>query len=351
MRLLRSTPLTVLAVGGLLLAAGCGRTETPPNAAPTSTGASGTTATTRGIGAGLGGVAPSASSEFMKESAKRTSDLATGEFTVTFSVVDNPLLGDGEQTLMSMDGAYDRDADLTRMVIDFGGIATVDPTVLGNAGSEAERQLMAGILAEPLTMISEGTTQYLKSPMLSKLLGGGKEWLKTESSGGDELSKDFGNFKLDDVSGFLDTLDAAGDVEEVGTEEVGGVDATHYHAEADLSQLDEPSGPAGSLLSDLGGSGTAVIDVWIDADGLIRRLRIEAGPEMLASVFDIDVEGSAAIVDIEFASLGEPVDIEVPDPADVRDTNQTGAGRTTTTEPDAEATTTTRRKITTTTAP
>lgn len=349
MRSNRPMRLAAVLVGGLLLAAGCGKTETPaPSGAPTTSGAAGTTATTDGLGSGLGKIAPSASAEYMQEAAKRTSDTATGEFTVTFSVVDNPVLGDGEQTLATMEGAYDRDADLTRMVIDLAGLGAVDPSFFGDAESEAERKLLEQMLADPMTLISDGSTQYIKSPIMSKLLGGGKEWLKTAGSGGNDLSEDFSGFQLDDVAAFVETLDAAGDVEEVGTEDVAGVDATHYHAEADLSQLDG-SGPSGTLLSDLGAAGTAVIDVWIDADGLVRRLRIEAGPELLADVFDVPVEGTGGIVDVEFASLGEPVDIEIPDPADVKDMDDDGA-RPTTTEPDDE-TTTTRRRATTTTEP
>lgn len=343
---MRGKRATALALGGLLLAGvGCTKTDTTttgPTSAPTT--AAGDSTTTRAeVGSGLGAVAPAASKEYMKQSAERTTEVTTGEFLLTVSVADNPVLGDGEQTLLGMQGSFDRDATRSQMDLDLAGVVAVAPEALGST-DPTELTLIKRIFAEPVTVLYDGSDQYLKSAPLSKLVGKDKPWLRSTSSEG--LTSQFGMFKLDDVSSFLDTLSGAGEVEEVGKEKVQGVTATHYHVDVDLSKLDKAE--AGSLLSDLGSTGTAVVDVWIDDQGLVRKLRLESGVDLLDSIIKQPVEGSGAAITIEFAALGEPVDIEVPDPSDVAELSNRTESSSTTTE--GKTTTTVKKRTTTTTA-
>jgi len=87
-----------------------------------------------------------------------------------------------------------------------------------------------------------------------------------------------------------DLTNASKKVEKLGTEEIRGVNATHYRAHLDKTKLgieDDAEKPL-------------VVDAWIDDQGLPRRIRVPTGGET-----DL-----VAVVDL--FDFGVPVDIEVP---------------------------------------
>lgn len=94
----------------------------------------------------------------------------------------------------------------------------------------------------------------------------------------------------DGPSRILEQLRAVGEVEELGRERVRGVETTRYRA------LVRPAGPA---------EDSAVpVDVWIDGDGLVRRLRAAHGAH------DVTVS-------VELFDFGADVAIEPPAPEQV----------------------------------
>lgn len=118
----------------------------------------------------------------------------------------------------------------------------------------------------------------------------------------------------------LDQLRAAGEVTEVGTEEVRGQETTHYTAVLDFEALlDEGVDALGEtlgaedmaffagLFEDLGG-GDMNVDVWINDDGF---------PVRYSATSSIDVSGQTVASDItmEFFDFGIDVSPEAP-PAD-----------------------------------
>ena len=75
----------------------------------------------------------------------------------------------------------------------------------------------------------------------------------------------------------------SGKIEEVGTDEVAGVEATHYRADIDLRRYPDTLPPeeraaaresADRLIEQLGSS-TIPSEVWVDDDDLVRRMRTE----------------------------------------------------------------------------
>ncbi len=117
----------------------------------------------------------------------------------------------------------------------------------------------------------------------------------------------------------LDQLRAAGDVEEVGTEEVRGEEATHYTVVLDFQALlDEGADALGEVLGDedvefftglfesLGGDTT--VDVWITDDGLPVRHSTTSSFEIAGQVVESDIT-------MEFFDFGVDVNPEPP-PAD-----------------------------------
>ena len=143
-------------------------------------------------------------------------------------------------------------------------------------GGEAVRQ----------RMIFDGLTFYLSSPMFEPVLPAGKRWLKIDlEAAGKQAGFDLGSLMSSgasqDPTQVLAYLKAtSGDIERAGTDTVRGVATTHYKATIDFRKVpdsapaDERAAVRRSIeqLIELAGSSRAPIDVWIDGDGLARRI-------------------------------------------------------------------------------
>jgi hypothetical protein len=113
-------------------------------------------------------------------------------------------------------------------------------------------------------------------------------------------------------------------VDEVGTEELRGVRTTHFRADVDLRKAIEESGDvtdreAFERFAEQLGGGTATYDVWLDDDGLVRKLR-----------FDAPVQGTEVVVTMELYDFGEadlPLVPAAEDVTDITDRAIAEAGR------------------------
>lgn len=224
------------------------------------------------------------------------------EMTVAFEAPDGSLE-------IVTTGAYR--GDQLAMEMDLGALAG-----LANPGDEA----LPDGFDEPMEIVVDGTTAYLRIPMLQALTGT-SGWL---SATPDELEAAGGSLGVAGASGdpsqLLDTLrGVAGEVEEVGAEEVRGVATTRYRATVDLGQALDQAPEAQreelqAMLDELGGDVASIpVDVWVDADGLARRLVMDFG-DLAAQTMGVD--GSATLT-LELFDYGEDVTIEIPDPSEV----------------------------------
>lgn len=153
------------------------------------------------------------------------------------------------------------------------------------------------------------------------ILPGGKRWLRLDlQSLAESSSLDFGSLVQGaqaDPSQYLLWLAALGpEAEELGEEEVRGVPTTHYRASVDLRRLETqaPEGREGewqayvqSLATGLG-TYEVPVEIWVDGEGYVRRLRQEypvAGSDGTIST----------TVTTELYDFGVEVDVQVP-PAD-----------------------------------
>ncbi|MEU4655883.1 hypothetical protein AB0G32_18380 [Streptomyces sp. NPDC023723] len=116
------------------------------------------------------------------------------------------------------------------------------------------------------------------------------------------------------------------DVAEVGPEQVGGVDTTHYKVSVDVSRL-----PAGELLAGQLGP-TLPMQVWLDDQGRLRRQQLDITVEAPASA-SATAQGSASPQQLRmstvmtFSDFGTEVDAEAPPAGQVTDmTDQTLKG-------------------------
>ncbi|HTA12396.1 MAG TPA: hypothetical protein VK765_03165 [Solirubrobacteraceae bacterium] len=110
---------------------------------------------------------------------------------------------------------------------------------------------------------------------------GGKPWIRANLAGYTQALGDPNPFEANQgrPAQMLTMLDASGNVTTLGTEDVRGVASTHYHALVDLARYaaDAPSAQRAALrgsaqeLEQITGSSSLPVDVWVDAQGRVRR--------------------------------------------------------------------------------
>jgi hypothetical protein len=171
---------------------------------------------------------------------------------------------------------------------------------------------------EAIEMIVEGRTLYMQVPEEGRAdLGVSTPWISidTERAGQAVSGITGGLGGTSDPSDALAGLRgvAEGGVRRIGTEELRGVETTHFQAEVDLRRALEESGAIADpeafqrFAAQLGG-GAATYDVWLDGDGLVRKLR-----------FGTPVQGSEVSVAMELYDFGEATVARIPAPEDVTD--------------------------------
>ena len=166
-----------------------------------------------------------------------------------------------------------------------------------------------------MQMVSDGTVMYMRSSMFGSLPGG-HEWMGFDLSLGRELDMSLpanGN-----AQGELELLEAVtGDVQKLGEENVRGVATTRYRGTLSVSENAERLREEGAedLASYVEEESTPMrVEAWIDADGLLRRMRfVKSQPQG-------DGEGSMTVdMRMDFFDLGITPEIDVPESSEVFD--------------------------------
>lgn len=205
------------------------------------------------------------------------------------------------------EGVQDLRSAAQRMTVHIGEAA-------GAAGAEAE---MAG--GEAVEVILDDTVAYVRSPQLQALAG--VAWARfdlTETArllpGFDAAGQQRGGpvALLDELRGAVD------EVEQLGDEEVGGVDTQHLRVTVDVRRAidNAPEGRRDELRTAaeaLGVPDRYPMEIWIDDDALPRRILtvIETEDEAFGT--------TTREMRTDLFDYGEPVDIDAPDPDDVVD--------------------------------
>jgi hypothetical protein len=163
--------------------------------------------------------------------------------------------------------------------------------------------------------ITDAATIYLRSSVPDQELPPGKEWVGVEPFlGHDPDSALAGSADAGEV---LRSLEAAGgDVEDLGEEDVRGVSTTHYRGSIDVDRLEqnlrsEGKADVAKLVGRAYASQTSIpVEVWIDQDGVVRRIR-----EVLPLGGGDSGPGLTMDMQIELYDFGAEPDISLP-PAD-----------------------------------
>ncbi len=249
-------------------------------------------------GGKVGKIQPAATAKFVQESAQRTREANSMKMAMSMD-------GMPQAQNFTMDMAVDVKKNLMSLNMDAAG--------------------------QKIEMIVDGATAYMKLAGLGDLgslggLGGGKDWIKFTDP---EMIKSFtggqGGFGAGmNAKGFLDGfLGAGGTVEDLGMEDVRGVPTHHYKGTISASAAAASSGSTltpeekKQMEASLGKMGDIPVEVWIDDDGLMRKMKMS----MDGSAYG--ASGSIGLV-MELYDVGQPVEIKVPSPDKVMDLGALG---------------------------
>jgi hypothetical protein len=168
-----------------------------------------------------------------------------------------------------------------------GQVAATLSGVMNRADRTGQMTARESIAGHSLTIAERfsGLTFYMDAgglPGVSQATHG-KKWLKMD------LSRTLGSMGLGslsttstDPSQFVDYLRAtSADTQKLGTDTIRGVQATHYHAVVDLNKYPKlvPASERASVkqgistLETVLGAHTMPMDVWIDGQKLVRRMK------------------------------------------------------------------------------
>jgi len=283
------------------------------------------------VAAGCGGsTSPTAglepiSCEQLAQSASTSADATSGRFSfdlsLTFPGADEPFAFSGE-------GAFDEPSGRASFAVDMSSFAKLlGGFVAGLGGANA-----SGLpdFDDPagwrIDVVQDGTVGYVRFPALDGQLPAGKTWIRGDADGPSTSGFDFGEleqFAKSDPRDVLGALRAVtSEVETVGSEQLRGVETTHYRATVDPAELAKlasgkaRTGPQSLVdrLSTQAGVGPFPVDVWLDASGLVRRLSLSVeATEPSAS------RSSEVSMSFELWNYGRAVDIELPPASQVVD--------------------------------
>lgn len=186
-------------------------------------------------------------------------------------------------------------------------------------------------------MLMFGTVAYYAyPPEIMRELGSDAAWVRLDTAellgaaGFDENT--FRQLQHQDPSQMLRYLTAVGGTTtEVGPEDVRGVETTHYRASLDTTRRDFDDEELAdleidadglreylALLADTYGVTEVPTNVWLDADGAVRRFEMKLDMGLPLAAQGIDASATM-LMSMEFFDFGVAIDVEEPSPEAVVD--------------------------------
>jgi hypothetical protein len=266
--------------------------------------------------------------EQLAASASTSAEASSGRFSFdlsfTFAGADEPLALSGE-------GAFDTASKRASFSMDMSSLAKLlGGFVAGFPGADkSDLPDFDDPAAWKIEIVQDGDVGYVRLPAIDGQLPEGKTWVRGSArdvkAGGFDL-KELDSFTQNDPRDVLEALRGlSGDIETVGSEELRGVETTHYRALVDPAQLvrdaTATNADAASIVDRLSQTGVAEVplDIWIDGNGLVRKLALDVDvPEATSG------QGGSVSLAFELWDYGERVAIDVPPAAQVADASALG---------------------------
>lgn len=255
-------------------------------------------------------VAGAGSSDALLAAAQKTTEAGTAKVAMTLDVSGVAGLG---ATTLAVDGAIDTTTGQSTFTFDLSKLAAALP---------ASQQTGVGALLGDgkVDVVTDGSDVYLKLGGLATILGAttNQSWIKIS---GDSTGAGAIGVPLGDGTQVLKLLEQAGDIKEVGTEQVRGVDTTHYQGTLDVAAALARASAAdrAKAESELGKVGidpsaaTVPVDVWIGTDdGLVHKVQLGVQGLSSTSTSEAGAGAVAGTFTMELFDFGQPVTITVP---------------------------------------
>ena len=117
---------------------------------------------------------------------------------------------------------------------------------------------------------------YLKFPFFTAMFGAETDWISMPAEEGDEFTNTFDTVPSD-PSEVLEAYEgAATTVEDLGTESVNGIEATHYRITLDAEEMDLTQEERAELEeTGLFAEGVIPMDIWVSEEGYTVRMVLE----------------------------------------------------------------------------
>lgn len=227
-----------------------------------------------------------------------------------------------------------REAGSSRVVLELTmtGIAPEPLTITGEGIQDPEQQLAGftmdlsqvagltggGVDLGEIEMVLDRSTLYMRLPFLEA--ADLKPWIEVDLEAiAEQEGLDLPSLQqlgqADPALTFAYLRAASDDTQEVGQEDVRGVETTHYRMTVELARVAdlvpeeqrEETRAAVQALIEATGLETVPVDAWIDGDGLIRRMDlgyedVEVGPGKKGDMS----------MSMELYDYGVAVDVELP---------------------------------------
>ncbi len=177
-----------------------------------------------------------------------------------------------------------------------------------------------------MEMIMDGSMMYMRMPQMQGPGGPPTEWISIDMSeavpGYEELIElSAGRNDPTNAFGYLQGAERA---EEVGTETVNGIETTHYrgtmnlaHAITELpADLQRDMRLVMRQFREQFGTLTMPFEIWIDADGLLRRMvYVMEGEAAAAAEFSMEMS-------MDVTEYGNDFELDIPPADDVTDISE-----------------------------
>jgi hypothetical protein len=229
--------------------------------------------------------------------------------------------------VFSGEGAFDERSGRASFAVDLSALAKLLGGFVAGLGGTSASGLPN--FDDPsgwkIDVVQDGTVGYVRLPAFDEQLPEGKTWIRGDAADASTSGFDvgeLGQFAKSDPRDVLGTLRAVtSDVETVGSEQLRGVETTHYRATVDPAQLGklaigkDPTATQ-ALLHRLAQSGLGLVpvDVWLDASGLVHKLSMSFEATEASTS-----RSSEVAMSFELWDYGQAVDIELPPASQVVD--------------------------------
>lgn len=273
-----------------------------------------------GGGVAMSGCGASATLDPIARAAEVSSQQQGARFALT-TQFSSPALPGGFS--ITAHGSIDERTRSGEMSMDLSGIPGAAALSGGGSGT--------------MRMIFQYPVIYMSAPFLAGQLPEGKTWMKLDltkaaQAAGVDLSQ-LSSFNQTDPTQFLEYLRASsGGVTKVGGETVDGVPTTHYQATLQLSSvLDRlpasEQSAAKAELEKLGNAGAIPVDVWVDAQGRVRRIQMTVATNLPTGAAGTAGAGGgvSGTITMDFSSYGAVPPIVPPPASEVFDASSIAA--------------------------